>query len=113
MNNALITFAKPENEPVKAYRPGSPERIELQKELERQSNEIVEIPAIINGQEVRTGDMGEVVMPHDHKHVIARYHKVGEKEVRMAIDAAQAAKHDWENTPWDERAAIMARIGEM
>ncbi|MBR4146774.1 MAG: aldehyde dehydrogenase family protein, partial [Bacteroidales bacterium] len=113
MNNALITFAKPDNEPVKAYRPGSPERIELQKELERQSNEVVEIPAIINGQEVRTGDMGEVVMPHDHKHVIARYHKVGEKEVRMAIDAAQAAKHDWENTPWDERAAIMARIGEM
>ena len=82
MNNALITFAKPDNEPVKAYRPGSP-------------------------------DMGEVVMPHDHKHVIARYHKVGEKEVRMAIDAAQAAKHDWENTPWDERAAIMARIAEM
>ena len=113
MNNALITFAKPDNEPVKAYRPGSPERIELQKELERQSNEVVEIPAIINGQEVRTGDMGEVVMPHDHKHVIARYHKVGEKEVRMAIDAAQAAKHDWENTPWDERAAIMARIAEM
>ena len=113
MNNALITFAKPDNEPVKSYKPGSPERIELQKELERQSNEIVEIPAIINGQEVRTGDMGEVVMPHDHKHVIARYHKVGEKEVRMAIDAAQAAKHDWENTPWDERAAIMARIAEM
>ena len=113
MNNALITFAKPDNEPVKAYKPGSPERIELQKELERQSNEVVEIPAIINGQEVRTGDMGEVVMPHDHKHVIARYHKVGEKEVRMAIDAAQAAKRDWENTPWDERAAVMARIAEM
>ncbi len=45
MNNALITFAKPDNEPVKSYKPGSPERIELQKELERQSNEIVEIPA--------------------------------------------------------------------
>ena len=113
MNNALITFAKPDNEPVKSYKPGSPERIELQKELERQSNEIVEIPAIINGQEVPTGDMGEVVRPHDHKRVIALYHKVGEKEVRMAIDAAQAAKHDCENTPWDERAAIMARIAEM
>lgn len=113
MNNALITFAKPENEPVKSYKPGSPERIELQKELERQSNEVVEIPIIIGGKEVRTGDMGEVVMPHDHHHVIARYHKVGEKEVKMAIDAAMAAKKEWENTPWDERACIMARIGEM
>jgi delta-1-pyrroline-5-carboxylate dehydrogenase, group 1 len=113
MNNALIHFAKPANEPVKSYKPGSPEREDLIKELEKQSNEVVEIPLIINGKEVRTGDMGDVVMPHDHRHVIARYHKVGEKEVKMAIDAAMNAKKEWENTPWDERAAIMARIGEL
>ncbi len=113
MNNALIHFEKPSNEPVKSYKPGSPERESLKKELERQSGEIVEIPCIIDGKEVRTGDMGEVVMPHDHKHVIARYHKVGEKEVEMAIKAAMKAKREWENTPWDERASIMARIGEM
>ena len=52
-------------------------------------------------------------MPHNHKHVVARYHKVGEKEVNMAIEAAMNAKREWENTPWTERAAIMARIGQL
>ncbi len=52
-------------------------------------------------------------MPHNHKHVIARYHKVREKEVNMAIEAAMKAKKDWENTPWIERASIMARIGQL
>lgn len=113
MNNALFQFAHPANEPVKEYRPGSPERAALEKELERQSNEVVEIPIIIGGKEIRTGEMGEVVMPHNHKHVIARYHKVGEKEVNMAIEAAMKAKKDWENTPWIERASIMARIGQL
>lgn len=113
MNNALFQFAHPANEPVKEYRPGSPERNALVKELEKQSNEVVEIPIIIGGKEVRTGDMGEVVMPHNHKHVIAKYHKVSEKEVNMAIEAAMKAKKDWENTPWIERASIMAKIGQL
>lgn len=113
MNNALFQFAHPANEPVKEYRPGSPERDALVKELEKQSNEVVEIPIIIGGKEVRTGDMGEVVMPHNHKHVVAKYHKVSEKEVNMAIEAAMKAKRDWENTPWVERASIMAKIGQL
>lgn len=113
MNNALFQFAKPANEAVKEYRPGSPERLALEKELAKQSSEIIEIPIIIGGKEVRTGDMGEVVMPHNHKHVVAKYHKVGEKEVNMAIQAALDAKKEWENTPWVERASILARIGQL
>ena len=113
MNNSLFQFAKPANEAVKEYRPGSTERIELEKELDRQSKEVVEIPIIIGGKEIRTGDIGEVVMPHNHKHVVAKYHKVGENEVNMAIEAALEAKKEWENTPWTERAAIMARIGQL
>ena len=113
MNNALFQFAKPANEPVKEYRPGSPERIALEAELNKQSNEVIEIPIIIGGKEIRTGDMGEVVMPHNHKHVVAKYHKVGEKEVNMAIEAALKAKKEWENTPWVERASILARIGQL
>lgn len=113
MNNSLFQFAKPANEAVKEYRPGSTERIELEKELDRQSKEVVEIPIIIGGKEIRTGDIGEVVMPHNHKHIVAKYHKVGEKEVNMAIEAALEAKKEWENTPWTERAAIMARIGQL
>ena len=95
MNNSLFQFAKPANEAVKEYRPGSTERIELEKELDRQSKEVVEIPIIIGGKEIRTGDIGEVVMPHNHKHIVAKYHKVGEKEVNMAIEAALEAKKEW------------------
>ena len=88
MNNSVIQFPLPANEPVKAYLEGSPERVALEKELERQSKLVVEIPIIIGGKEIRTGDMGEVTCPHDHKHVIARYHKVVKKEVEMAVEAA-------------------------
>ncbi len=113
MNNALFQFAKPANEAVKEYRPDSPERIALVKELEKQSSEAIEIPLIIGGKEIRTAETGEVVMPHNHKHVVAKYYKAGEKEVNMAIEAALKAKKEWENTPWVERASIMARIGQL
>ena len=63
MNNSIISFPLPANEPVKAYLAGSPERVALEKELERQSKLVVEIPIIIGGKEIRTGDMGEVTCP--------------------------------------------------
>ncbi|MBR5030650.1 MAG: L-glutamate gamma-semialdehyde dehydrogenase [Muribaculaceae bacterium] len=113
MNNSIINFPLPANEPVKAYMPGSPERVALEKELERQSKMVVEIPIIIGGKEIRTGDMGEVTCPHDHKHVIARYHKVGKKEVEMAVEAAMKAWQEWSRTPWTTRAAIVMKMAEL
>lgn len=113
MNNSVIQFPLPANEPVKAYLEGSPERVALEKELERQSKMVVEIPIIIGGKEIRTGDMGEVTCPHDHKHVIARYHKVGKKEVEMAVEAAMKAWKEWSRTPWTTRAAIVMKMAEL
>lgn len=113
MNNANFEFREPKNEPVFSYAPGTPERELLQKELERQYNQEIEIPLIIGGKEVKTGDMGQVVMPTQHNHVLAKYHKAGKKEVQMAIDAAMAAKKDWENLPWIQRASIMMKIAEL
>ena len=113
MNNSIISFPLPANEPVKAYLAGSPERVALEKELERQSKLVVEIPIIIGGKEIRTGDMGEVTCPHDHKHVIARYHKVGKKEVEMAVEAAMKAWKEWSRTPWTTRAAIVMKMAEL
>ena len=107
MNNAVINFPLPANEPVKAYMPGSPERVALEQELERQSKLVVDIPIIIGGKEIRTGDTGTVTCPHDHKHVLATYHKVGKKEIEMAIDAAMKAWKEWSRTPWTTRAAIV------
>ena len=95
MNNSNYVFREPQNEPVYSYAPGTKERELLQQELERQYNQVIEIPAIIGGKEVKTGDMGTVVMPTEHQHILAKYHKVGKKEVEMAIDAAMAAKKGW------------------
>ena len=113
MKNSIVTFPLPANEPVKAYLEGSPERIALEKELERQSGITVDIPVIIGGKEIRTGDVEEVVCPHDHKHVLARYHKVTEKEVRMAVDAAMEARRQWAETDWTVRAGIMLKCAEL
>ncbi|MBO4743193.1 MAG: L-glutamate gamma-semialdehyde dehydrogenase [Bacteroidales bacterium] len=113
MDNSVIQFPSPANEPVKPYLAGSPERIALDKELERQWNTVVDIPIIIGGKEIRTGDVGQVVCPHDHKHVLATYHKVTEKEVQMAIDAAMEAHRQWSLTPWTTRAAIVLKMAEL
>jgi 1-pyrroline-5-carboxylate dehydrogenase len=113
MNNALFSFREPQNEPIYSYAPGSPERALLQEELERQYNQVIEIPIIIGGKEIKTGKMGKVVMPCEHGHVLAHYHMVTEKEVKMAIDAAMEAKKSWEQIPWIERASIMMKAAEL
>lgn len=113
MNNSVITFPTPSNEPVKGYLAGSPERVELEKELERQSNIVVDIPIIIGGKEIRTGNTGKVTCPHDHKHVLATYHKVGREEIEMAVKAAMEAHKQWSRTPWTTRAAIVLKMAEL
>ncbi len=113
MNNSIISFPTPANEPVKAYLAGSPERIALEKELQRQSKIVVDIPIIIGGKEIRTGDTGQVTCPHNHQHVLATYHKVGRKEVEFAIETAMKAWQEWSRTPWTTRAAIVMKMAEL
>ena len=113
MNNSIYRFHKPDNEPVLSYAPGTPEKAALKKVLKQVSSEEWDIPMIIGGKEVRSGNTGKVVMPHDHKHVLATYHKAGEKEVQMAIDAAIKAHKEWSELPWIERASVMMRIAEL
>src|SRR5665647_356169 len=113
MNNAIYNFREPKNEPVLEYRPGSPERKLLEEELKRQKNQVVDIPLIIGGKEIRTGKTGKVVMPSDHNHVLATYHMATETEVALAINAALEAKDCWMNLAWMERAAIMIKAAEL
>ena len=113
MNNSIFSFPVPANEPVKGYLAGSPERIAIDAELKRQRKTVVEIPLIIGGKEIKTGNMGDVVEPHNHKHVLARYHKAGEKEVKMAVDAAMKAHKAWGETPWTTRAAILLKAADL
>ncbi len=113
LNNAILKVPTPVNEPVYNYAPGSSERDLLKAAIDEITNKKVEIPLIIGGKEVRTGKMGKVVMPHDHQHVLGEYHQAGEKEINMAIDAAMAAKEDWANLRWEERAAIFLKAAEL
>ncbi len=113
MNNAIYSIHRPENEPMMGYARGSRERDELEKELKRISSETIEIPLLINGKPVKTGRTGKVVMPHDHRHVLATYHMAGEKETADAIDAAMKAKEAWLTLSWIERASIMLKAAEL
>jgi len=81
--------------------------------LERQAGEVVDIPLIIDGKEVRTGKTVDVVMPCDHRHVLARCHLAGEPEVKLAIEAALRAKADWSTMSWVERASIQLKAAEL
>ncbi len=54
MNNAIYNFPLPANEPVLEYKKDSPERKQLESEIQRQLQNPIEIPLIIGGKEVRT-----------------------------------------------------------
>ena len=113
MNNAIFEFPYPGNEEIKSYAPGTPERKELSAKLNELMSQEIEIPLIIGGKEIRTGDTGKVVMPTNHSHVLATYHKAGPEEVQMAIDAALQARKQWSEMPWEERASVTLKIAEL
>ena len=112
MSNAYFTISRPVNDPFLGYLPGSSEREELKAELERQSNQIVKIPLIIGGQEIYTDKTIKVTMPHNHSHIIAECCIAGEKELKMAVDSALAAKEEWEFMPWEHRSAIFLKAAD-
>jgi 1-pyrroline-5-carboxylate dehydrogenase len=103
----------PVNEPVRSYAPGTPERAEIKARLESMARERVEIPVVIGGERIHTGDIERAVMPHDHGHVLADYHRATPELVQKAIDAAIAARREWASWPWEDRAAVFLRAAEL
>ena len=101
------------NEPIKSYAPGSPEREELKRRLAALEAERLDVPCVIGGEDVRTGDTVPAVMPHRKEHVLADVHQAGAAEVERAITASADAWHDWSRTPWEERAAVFLRAAEL
>jgi 1-pyrroline-5-carboxylate dehydrogenase len=113
MINGIPKIDMPENEPIRSYSPGSPEKKELKKKLEQLSNKQIDIPCIISGRSVRTGKTGYCRMPHDHKHILGKYHKAGKKEINKAISAAASAKEEWSRMPWEARAGIFLKAADL
>jgi 1-pyrroline-5-carboxylate dehydrogenase len=111
--HGIFRVPEPHNEPVLGYEPGSPERDELRSRLDELASQRLEIPLVIGGEDVQTGDTFEAVMPHKRSHVLADVHKGGAAEVDRAIAAAADAWEDWSRTPWEDRAAVFLRAAEL
>jgi 1-pyrroline-5-carboxylate dehydrogenase len=103
----------PVNDVNRTYLPGSPERGELKARLKAMAAEKADIPIIIGGCEIRTGKIEHAVMPHDHAHVLADWHKADAAHVQQAIAAAAAAKREWETWSLEDRAAVFLRAAEL
>ncbi|HEV7786364.1 MAG TPA: aldehyde dehydrogenase family protein, partial [Thermoanaerobaculia bacterium] len=113
MSNALFHVPAPTNEPLRSYAPGSAEREPLEKRLKAMLAEEIEIPLVIGGEEIRTGDTAKAVCPHDHGHVLATYHQAGAVEVERAAKAAKAAWREWSETAWEDRAAVFLKAADL
>lgn len=113
MLKGFFNVPKAVNEPVKTYKPGSPEKDAVLAEYKKMWNEKIDMPLYIGAEEVRTGNLREMRPPHDHQHVVGHYHKAEKKHVEQAIAAALAAKNDWENLPWEQRAGIFLKAAEL
>src|SRR3954447_3475382 len=111
--HAIFRPPSPRNEPIHDYAPGSPERERLQRRLRQMRSERIEVPLVIDGKDVTTGDLKQAVMPHDKEHVLADVHQGGAEHVQHAIDAAAQAWQDWSRWPWEERAAVVLRAAEL
>src|SRR5436309_15714509 len=102
----------PLNEPVRSYAPGTAERQALKQKIAAMSAETIDIPLVIGGKEVRTGNTATQVMPHRHGHVLATWHKAGPKEVEQAIQAATEARREWCSWTFEASATVFLRAAE-
>lgn len=103
----------PVNEPVLPYTEGSPEKRELKAKLGAMASGEIEIPIIIGGEEIRTGDLVDAVMPHRHGHRLGRWHRAGREHVEAAIRASAEAHKEWSQWDWVDRAAIFLKAADL
>ena len=113
MKNAKTIVPKPLNEPILSYSPGTEERTTLKKRIKELKSQKIEVPLIIGGKEIKTGNLGEMRIPHDHQHLLGHYHMAGPKEIEMAINSAMEAWDSWSKMPWESRAAIFKKMASI
>ena len=113
MTKAIFKLPPIKNEPLKTYAPGSPERQELKDKIAELRKGGLDLPMIIDGKEVRTGNLLDIRPPHDHQHLLGHYHQGGKEHVQMAIEAALKAKPAWECMSWESRAAIFLKAADL
>jgi len=113
MNLGLFKVPEPVNEPIKNYAPGEPEREELLQKYNELKNQMLEIPVMIGGKEIKTGNIGDCILPHDHQTKIGFYHKAGKEEVKLAIQTALEARKTWSQMPFEHRISVFLKAAEL
>ena len=113
MTDLNFTVKEAVNEPIKGYLPGSAEKLSIKSKLIELKSQTFDIPIIINGQEIRTGNTAKCVIPHNHQHILATYHKAGEVEIKMAIDGLLDAWKEWSYTPLETRINIFKKMATL
>jgi len=113
MVRGIFNYPLPANEPVLSYAPGSPERARQQAALAELKGQVADVPMFIGGEEVRTGNLGDLRPPHEHAHLLGHFHKGDASHVRKAIEAALAAKPAWEAMSWENRAQIFLKAADL
>jgi 1-pyrroline-5-carboxylate dehydrogenase len=113
MSLGRFIIPEPVNEPVRAYAPGSPETLALQKTIEQLRSQVIDIHSVIGGEAVSGSKVVDFTGPSDHKHVLARVHQADAAQVAHSIENALAARAKWEATAWEERAAVFLKAAEL
>lgn len=113
MSKGFYNVPIAKNEPVKSYAPGSPEKAELQAMLKELKSKEIDIPMYIDGKEVRTDEKISMHPPHERSHKLGVFNRGTAEHVKQAIDAAMAAKEQWQNLSWEHRASIFLKAAEL
>jgi 1-pyrroline-5-carboxylate dehydrogenase len=111
--NGQFKVPTPVNEPIRAYGPGSPEKIRLKAELERQHGLVKEVPLVIGGKRYFDRPQQAIYSPHERHHQIATLAQATEADTTLAIETAVAAQKDWARLPWHERASVFFRAATL
>ena len=113
MLKGFFNVPKAVNEPVKSYAPNSPEKAAVLAAYRKMWNETIDLPMYIGGKEIRTGNTKTLSAPHDHKHIVGKYHLAEKSHVEAAIQNALDSKEQWANLAWEQRAAIFLKAAEL
>ena len=113
MSNGFFSIPTPVHEPILNYGPGSKERAAIKKALEEARAKQEDIPMYIGSEEVRTGNTKTLSPPHDHQHVLGHFHEGDASHVEQAIAAGLAAKQQWANLSWENRASVFLKAADL
>ena len=113
MNNGHFYYPLPINEPILQYAPLSVERKKIQEAIQHLKKQTLEIPLYIGKESIITKDKLPIYPPHELSHLLGYSYQGNTQHLQQAIDAALAAKSNWETLPWENRANIFLKAADL